>query len=199
MPLSRLSLSNCHRLTADCLSVLLTDEAREAIEGNGPNVGEGAAHKNARWNSPWYYTLEHLDLSDCVGIQDRTLIAVGLLKNLRRLNLNYNRITAIGVGYLAGLSGLEALDLTHCRVKDIGSDALVTKPLRSLVLSETRITDSTVFNIRSIPSLTLLHLADCNYVTQLGLVGLYCLLFSHHFRLTLWSFVYRVIIFLLFY
>jgi internalin A len=88
--------------------------------------------------------LETLNLAECDGFDDESLVFVGKLANLKSLNLGDARVTNAGLKSLAGLKNLETLDLGFTKdVGDPGLSLLVRLPsLKMLGLAGTKVTDA---------------------------------------------------------
>jgi internalin A len=86
-----------------------------------------------------------LDLTVCLGVSDEGMKHVAGLKGLETLNLGYTGVTDAGLKRLAGLSGLRTLNLAGDRITDERLKELAAlKQLRTLVLVRTQVTDDGV-------------------------------------------------------
>jgi Leucine-rich repeat (LRR) protein len=84
--------------------------------------------------------LRSLHIVYCKGLTDGGLETVGLLTNLRRLDLRGTGITDRGLAYLSGLVELRELSLSHTAISDSGlSDLEALTNLEYLRLSDTAV------------------------------------------------------------
>ncbi|MEU9117499.1 hypothetical protein AB0D04_38660 [Streptomyces sp. NPDC048483] len=103
--------------------------------------------------------IETLDLRYC-GIGDAGLTALGAspnFRNVRRLRLQRNRLTAEGVRALARFEQLEELDLRYNRIGADGAQALIEAPfvgsLKHLLLYREDVSDAGVQKLAHAPQL----------------------------------------------
>lgn len=87
--------------------------------------------------------LVELDLSDCLGVDDRALESIGDLKSLTKLNLYGTAVTTGRWDRIGGLSELRWLNVDKTGVDDAALVAIgQLKSLRFLHLGSTRISDA---------------------------------------------------------
>ena len=130
--------------------------------------------------------LKKLDLSNS-WIEDKELVYIKGLVNLRELNLNQyeNRINLIrdeGLIHLKGLVNLQKLNLSYCKITDNGLAHLTRsvrgptglKPLVNLQTLDLsgcrRITDEGLAYLQSLENLRKLNLRECCEITDKGLI-----------------------------
>lgn len=187
-------------------------EAVAAIQGAGGDVAYDWQVTNGRFNpfaKPWAprWLLDVLGVDyfghvTDVGVgparaqSNATMVHIGRLSRLQRLNLTAQVVTEArmvnlrglaelsrldlysaklcdaGLAHLEGLTRLDSLDLCHTDVSDAGIANLkgLTR-LTSLDLRLTRVTDSGLEYLKRFPSLSVLHLASTR-VTDAGLAYL---------------------------
>ncbi len=89
-----------------------------------------------------------LQLSN-TGITDETLLVVGQLSNLRKLNVSRNRISDEGVNHLLGLSNLKYLNLYETIVTDSVLVSVMALPrLEEVYLWNTRVSEAYVEKLK---------------------------------------------------
>lgn len=98
--------------------------------------------------------LEDLDVSECSGVVDGSMVAIGKMKTLKRLNLWRDVITDEGAVQLAGLTSLQWLNLDNTHVRDEGLDHLAQlTQLTFLHLGSTGVTDAGMSRLAPLVSL----------------------------------------------
>ena len=98
--------------------------------------------------------LEDLDISEASGINDDSLIPLGKMASLKRLNLWRDTVTDSGVAHLAGLTGLQWLNLDNTHLSDEGLPHLSAMgALTFLHLGSTGVTDAGMPHLVSLKSL----------------------------------------------
>src|SRR5262249_59673 len=116
--------------------------------------------------------LRSLDLG-AQPLTDAALKHIASLSELQELNLNWNKVTPVGVlGLVKGRTGLQRLDLSGVPFRDDDFAALKgLTDLRHLGLRRTLITDNGVAHLKAFPklrNLSLMHTA----VTDTGVANL---------------------------
>ena len=105
--LTRLELSTCMSLTN---SGLLSLRQMTDLQHLGLNLIRGLSHEGLR-NIQHIKSLKSLNLGGCLGITDADLPIIGGFTNLRKLDIDCNRLTDEGLTSLRGLTDLEKLTL----------------------------------------------------------------------------------------
>lgn len=105
---------------------------------------------------------------DYTQITDRTLAALTKLQHLTGLSLAFARITDAGVGQVAKIRTIRQLSLKGSPIGDAAVKALVQLPnLQRLILSHTKITDAAVPYLAKMPALKAVAI-DKTAVTKQG-------------------------------
>lgn len=115
-------------------------------------------------------TLENLNLKGCSLISDQGVAELMTLTVLNRLNVSRCRITDVGLEHIGQWPSLRSLNVAACKgITDRGFCAW-RAPLKFLNLSGcSELTDAAVRNLAR-PSLTNLNLSDCEQITD-GALG----------------------------
>ncbi|MAR10947.1 MAG: hypothetical protein CL681_13455 [Blastopirellula sp.] len=111
------------------------------------------------WKLKSHSWLRELDLSH-TGLTDAGVPALGALTQLQSLKLRGTRVAGDGLESLASLVKLETLDLSATDVSGENLRPLVQLPLRSLDLSETRVTPEAFLWLVGLEQLESLRLRD---------------------------------------
>lgn len=117
--------------------------------------------------------LETLNLAECDGFNDESMVFVGKITGLKSLNLGDAQVTNAGLKSLAGLKNLETLDLGFTKdVGDPGLPLLAKLPgLKVLGLGGTKVTDAGLPLLASFKSLQEIRLG-ATAVTDRGIAAL---------------------------
>jgi len=168
MPRLRVLSLWCHRITGSCLKPLRGSRSLEELQFYGsPLSAAGFENIGAITNLKDLYFNQ-------VDISDRNLLDLRNLTGLTRLTLDYNqsKITDAGLVHLSGMTRLEWLDLTGCKITGRGLASLQEmKQLKRLCLGWTQVDDIGLEVIAGFPKLESLELHQTR-VTDAGLVHL---------------------------
>lgn len=139
-------LKNCQQLSELYLAGTLVDDQAMELLAQLPNLKKLRLAKTAV-GTPGLETLsrlelEDLDISECSQVFDDSLVAVGKMKTLKRLNLWRDVISDAGVAHLSGLVNMNWLNLDNTHMGNPGLEHLrgMTK-LTFLHLGSTYVTD----------------------------------------------------------
>jgi hypothetical protein len=168
-------------VTDDWLAQLDKLPALDAVTLRGTNVTANGIARLRRLSQ-----LEQLDLQRMTSVTDETLRSIGAALELTHLNLDgCHLVTDEGVQYLAPLTQLKSLLLSHSRITDAGLAHLsrMTK-LNSLYLGGTKITDDGLAHLAHLKELYWLDLRGTK-VTDAGLQHLLGL--TKLWQLVLWD------------
>jgi hypothetical protein len=168
MPRLRVLSLWCHRITGSCLKPLRGSRSLEKLQFHGSALSTaGFENIGAITNLKELYFKQ-------VDVSDRNLLDLRNLTALTRLTLDdyRSRITDAGLGHLSGMTRLEWLDLTGCKITGKGLVALKEmKQLKRLCLGWTQVDDVGMEVIAGLPKLERLELHRTK-VTDAGLVRL---------------------------
>jgi Leucine-rich repeat (LRR) protein len=104
--------------------------------------------------------IRDLKLFYCEWITDQGMAAIKEWKHLRRLDMRGTRISDGTLEIVSRMPQLEALDIAHTEVTDIGLDYLITLVnLKELSLGRGRLSNSGLVMLRMLPQLTYLDLS----------------------------------------
>jgi len=93
-------------------------------------------------------------------ITDQGMTAIKEWKHLKRLDVRGTRISAGTLEIVSRITGLEALDIAHTEVTDLGLDNLITLiNLKELAVGRGRLSNSGLTALRMLPTLTYLDLS----------------------------------------
>jgi Leucine-rich repeat (LRR) protein len=158
----------CHRITGSCLASLRGSRSLEELQFYGsPLSAAGFENIGAITNLRDLYFNQ-------VDVRDRNLSDLRNLTGLTRLTLDYNqsKITDAGLVHLSGMTRLEWLDLTGCKITGGGLASLQDmKQLKRLCLGWTRVDDRGLEIIAGFLRLEHLELHQTK-ITDAGLVHL---------------------------
>lgn len=98
--------------------------------------------------------LEDLDISEASGVNDESMLAVGKMKSLKRLNLWRDTVSEVGAAQLASMTALEWLNLDNTHINDEALPHLagLTK-LTFLHLGSTAVTDAGMHHLVTLKAL----------------------------------------------
>ena len=168
MPRLRVLALWCHRITGSCLRPLRGSRSLEELQFYGsPLSAAGFENIGAISNLKDLYFNQ-------VDISDRNLWDLRNLTGLTRLTLDYSqsKITDAGLIHLSGMTRLEWLDLTGCKITGRGLASLQEmRQLKRLCLGWTQVDDIGLEVIAGFPKLESLELHQTR-VTDAGLVHL---------------------------
>jgi Leucine-rich repeat (LRR) protein len=142
-------LKNCQQLSELYLAGTLVDDQAMELLAQLPNLKKLRLAKTGV-GTPGLETLsrlelEDLDISECSQVFDESLVAVGKMKTLKRLNLWRDVISDAGVAHLSGLVNMNWLNLDNTHMGNPGLE-----------------------HLRGMSKLTFLHLGS-TYVTNEGM------------------------------
>ncbi|MDO4575871.1 MAG: hypothetical protein Q4D98_11730 [Planctomycetia bacterium] len=182
------SLPNLIVIKLRCTSV--TDTGVENVKGKALktfDIEDSQTFSDDAFDfiTPMVDSLQEVTIMRCIAISDDGVKKMGVLKNMRKLNLRGNYIgsdaleacatmpdlnllvvseTFIddkGLTYLEGLKKLETLDLWMSNVTDAGVESLVKIPsLKKLSLVATKVTNDGIFKLATLPNLEDLDIAE---------------------------------------
>ncbi len=139
-------LMNCQQLSELYLADTLVDDQAMELLVKLPNLKKLRLAKTGV-GTPGLETLsqlalEELDISECRQVFDDSMVAVGKITTLKRLNLWRDVISDAGVSHLSGLTNLTWLNLDNTHMGNPGLEHLrsMTK-LTFLHLGSTRVTN----------------------------------------------------------
>lgn len=142
-------LKNCQQLSELYLAGTLVDDPAMELLAKLPNLKKLRLAKTgvgtAGLESLSQLALEELDISECSQVFDDSMVAVGKITTLKRLNLWRDVISDTGVSHLSGLTNLTWLNLDNTHMGNPGLEYL-----------------------RGMTKLTFLHLGS-TYVTNEGM------------------------------
>jgi hypothetical protein len=142
-------LKNCQQLSELYLAGTLVDDQAMELVAQLPNLKKLRLAKTSV-GTPGLQTLgrlelDDLDISECSQVFDDSLIAVGKMKTLQRLNLWRDVVSDAGVAHLSGLVNMNWLNLDNTHMGNPGLE-----------------------HLRGMTKLTFLHLGS-TYVTNDGM------------------------------
>ena len=168
MPRLRVLSLWCHRITGSCLEPLRGSRSLEKLQVSvSPLSAAGFENIGAITNLKDLYFNQ-------VDVSDRNLLDLRNLTGLTSLTLhrNQSKITDAGLVHLSGMTRLEWLDLTGCKITGRGLASLKEmKQLKRLCLGWTQVDDVGLEVIAGFPQLEILELHQTR-VTDAGLVHL---------------------------
>src|SRR5262245_7650951 len=104
--------------------------------------------------------IKELKLFYSEWITDQGMTAIKQWKHLKRLDLRGTRISDGALEIVSKMPGLEALDIAHTEVTDVGLENLITLVnLKELAVGRGRLSNAGLVTIRMLPALTLLDLS----------------------------------------
>jgi len=104
--------------------------------------------------------IKELKLFYSEWITDQGMTAIKGWKQLKRLDVRGTRISDGTLAIVSQLTGLEALDVAHTEVTDVGLENLITLiNLRELAVGRGRLSNNGLVVLRMLPTLTLLDLS----------------------------------------
>lgn len=93
-------------------------------------------------------------------ITDQGMTAIKGWKHLKRLDVRGTRVSDGTVEIVSQIPGLEALDIAHTEVTDVGLESLITLiNLKELAVGRGRLSNNGLVMLRMLPTLTLLDLS----------------------------------------
>jgi hypothetical protein len=118
--------------------------------------------------------LRSLNLEYCVELSDEAVAAISKSSSIESLNLgSCKKLTAASAAHLAAMTSLKELNLHDVRLPDAAIKNLVKiKSLTSLDIALSPVSDETLAEIATLPSLKKLNLAVCPNVTFKGIKNL---------------------------
>jgi internalin A len=104
--------------------------------------------------------IKELKLFYSEWITDQGMTAIKGWKHLKRLDVRGTRISDGTLAIVSQLTGLEALDIAHTEVTDVGLENLITLVnLKELAVGRGRLSNNGLVMLRMLPTLTLLDLS----------------------------------------